>query len=111
MRRDTATATSRPVEVIQRGFTLHPPSQRLLPLVAARALLRWVENMTVIHFLVEVVFSIICGWVGYISVNAVTFGKVELDWGNSSESFITECIGAGVLLALAMLISLIIGYR
>ena len=68
------------------------------------------DGCAVIHLIVEVVFSTICGWVGYISVKAVTFGKVELDWGNSSESIITECIGAVVLLALAMLISLIIGY-
>jgi hypothetical protein len=67
--------------------------------------------MTVIQVLIELVFHTICGWVGYITVKAATFGKVELDWGNSSESIITECIGAGVLLSLAMLISLIVGYR
>jgi uncharacterized membrane protein YeaQ/YmgE (transglycosylase-associated protein family) len=67
--------------------------------------------MTLIHLLADLVFSTICGWLGYISVKAVTFGKVELDWGNSTESIITECIGAGVLLALAVLISSIIGYR
>lgn len=66
--------------------------------------------MTLIQLLIELVFHTICGWVGYITVKAVTFGKVGLDWGNSSESIITECIGAGVLLALAMLISFIIGY-
>ncbi len=65
--------------------------------------------MIVIQVLIEVLFYTICGWVGHIAVKAVTFGKVDLDWGNSSESIITECIGAGVLLALAMLISLIIG--
>jgi hypothetical protein len=37
-RRDTATPTSRPVEVIQRGFMLHLPFQRPLPLVGLRAL-------------------------------------------------------------------------
>ena len=37
-RRDTATATSRPVEVIQRSFMAPPPFQRSLPLVAVRAL-------------------------------------------------------------------------
>jgi hypothetical protein len=66
--------------------------------------------MTLIQFLIEHVFYTICGWVGYITVKVVTFGKVELDWGNSSESIITGYIGAGVLLALAMLISFIIGY-
>jgi hypothetical protein len=66
--------------------------------------------MTVIHLLIEFLFSTVCGWVGYISVKAVTFGKVELDRGNLSESIVTECIGAGVLLALALLVSLAIGY-
>jgi uncharacterized membrane protein YeaQ/YmgE (transglycosylase-associated protein family) len=66
--------------------------------------------MIVIHLLIEFLFSTVCGWVGYISVKAFTFGKVDLDRGNSSESIVTECIGAGILLALAMLISLAIGY-
>ena len=66
--------------------------------------------MTVIQLLIEVLFYTVCGWVGHIAVKAVTFGKVDLDWGNSSESVITEYIGAGVLIALAMLISLIIGH-
>ena len=66
--------------------------------------------MTVIQFFIEILFDTICGWVGHIVVKAVTFGKVDLDWGNSSESIITAYIGAGVLLALAMLISLIIGH-
>ena len=36
--RDTATATSRRVEVTQRDFTHHLPFRRALPLVAMRAL-------------------------------------------------------------------------
>lgn len=65
--------------------------------------------MRVIHLLIEFVFDTICGWVGYITVKAVTLGKVELERGDSSESVITECIGGGVLLALAMLFSLFVG--
>jgi hypothetical protein len=65
--------------------------------------------MTLLQLLIELVFHKLCGWMGYITVKTLTFGKVELDWGNSSESIITECIGAGVLLAIAMLISFIIG--
>jgi len=65
--------------------------------------------MWVIHLVIEIVFNTICGWVGYITVKAVTFGKVELEWGDSPESLIPECIGVGVLLGLATLISLIIG--
>ncbi len=37
-RRDTATATSRPVGEVQRGFNLYLPSRRALPLVTVRAL-------------------------------------------------------------------------
>ena len=66
--------------------------------------------MTVIQLLIEVLFYTVCGWVGHIVVKAATFGKVDLDWGKTSESVITEYIGAGVLIALAMLISLIIGH-
>lgn len=65
--------------------------------------------MTSILWLIEFVFHTVCGWVGYISVKALTFGKVELDWGDSSESVIAESIGAGVLLVLAGLVSLLIG--
>jgi hypothetical protein len=46
-----------------------------------------------------------CGWVGHIFVKAVTLGKVNLDWGRSSESAVTEFIGVSVLVALAVLIS------
>jgi len=67
--------------------------------------------MTVIELLIEVLFYTICGWVGHIAVKAATFGKVDLEWGRASESVIIEYIGAGVLIALAMLISLIIGHE
>ncbi len=65
-------------------------------------------DMTVLHLIFEFVFYGVCGWVGYITVRAVTFGKVELDWGGSSESVVAEAIGAGVLIALAMLVALIL---
>lgn len=68
------------------------------------------QSMLFIQLLLELVICRICGWVGYITVKAVTFGKVELDWGNSSGSFIAELIGAGVLLALALLVYYILGY-
>jgi hypothetical protein len=66
--------------------------------------------MSVFRLLFRHVFETICGWVGYITVKALTFGKVELEWGYSSGSILTEWIGAGVLLGLAMLISLLIGH-
>ena len=66
--------------------------------------------MTLIYLLVQLVFDNICGWVGYITAKTVTLGRIELEWGSSSESVIAECIGGGVLLALAVLVSLLIGY-
>jgi hypothetical protein len=64
--------------------------------------------MTVIQLVFVFLFHTLCGWVGHVAVKVVTFGKVDLDWGDSSESIITETIGAGVLLGIAMIISLII---
>jgi|GEM_PF-1280467 len=61
-----------------------------------------------IAFIVEILFFGFCGWLGHVSVKIVTLGKVDLDYGESSESVITEWIGVGVLLAIAMLISFLI---
>jgi hypothetical protein len=61
-----------------------------------------------IAFIVEILFFGFCGWLGHVAVKIVTFGKVDLDYGDSSESVITEWIGVGVLLAIAMLISFLI---
>ena len=65
--------------------------------------------MIIIEWIIEVFVYEFCGWIGYITVKAVTFGKVELEYGDSSDSVITMWIGVGVLLAVAMLISLVIG--
>lgn len=61
-----------------------------------------------IAFIVEILFYGFCGWLGHVAVKIVTLGKVDLDYGNSSESVIAEWIGVGVLLAIAMLISFLI---
>ena len=58
-----------------------------------------------IAFVLEILFFGFCGWLGHVVVKILTFGKVDLDYGDSSESVITEWIGVGVLLAIAMLIS------
>lgn len=55
----------------------------------------------------EFLFSTICGWVGHVVVKGLTFGKVDLDWGSSSESVITELIGLGILLGAAVLIAMV----
>jgi len=61
-----------------------------------------------ISMILDLLFFGFCGWVGRVTVKVVTFGKVELDDGDSSGSILTECLGAGVLLALAMIVSLIL---
>jgi hypothetical protein len=61
-----------------------------------------------IAFIVEILFFSVCGWIGHIVVKGLTLGKIDLDYGDSSESIITELIGVGILLALAVIISLLI---
>ena len=61
-----------------------------------------------IAFFVEILFFSVCGWIGHIVVKGLTLGKVDLDYGDSSESIITELIGVGILLVLAVIISLLI---
>jgi len=61
-----------------------------------------------IAFILEILFFGFCGWLGHVAVKILTFGRVNLDYGDSSESVITEWIGVGVLLAIAMLISFLI---
>ncbi|TAG08470.1 MAG: hypothetical protein EAZ42_10455 [Verrucomicrobia bacterium] len=61
-----------------------------------------------ISFILEILFFGFCGWLGHVTVKIVTLGKVDLDYGNSSESVITEWIGVGVFLAIAMLVSFLI---
>ena len=49
--------------------------------------------MIIIEWIIEVFVYEFCGWIGYITVKAVTFGKVELEYGDSSDSVITMWIG------------------
>ena len=66
--------------------------------------------MFIFGFLLEVLFFTSCGWVGRIFFKVITLGKVELDYGESSEGVITEFIGLAVLVALACSISFVINY-
>lgn len=66
------------------------------------------RRIAMISFIVEMIFFSICGWIGHAVVKVLTFGKVDLDYGDSSDSVITQWIGVGVLLAVAMLISFLI---
>ena len=61
-----------------------------------------------IAFIVEILFFGFCGWLGHVTVKIVSLGKIDLDYGDSAESVITEWIGAGVFLAIAMVISFVI---
>ncbi len=56
-------------------------------------------------FFIETIFCPVAGWLGYAFVKIVTLGRVELDYGSSSEGVITESIGFVVLLGLAVLFS------
>jgi hypothetical protein len=66
------------------------------------------QTIPMIAFIIEILFFSFCGWLGHTVVKIVTLGKVDLDYGDSSESVITEWIGAGVFFAVFMLISFLI---
>jgi hypothetical protein len=61
-----------------------------------------------IAYFIEILFLGFCGWLGHVAVKIVTLGKIDLEYGGSSESVVTEWIGFGVFLAIAMLISFFI---
>jgi len=65
--------------------------------------------MIVIQLFADFLFHSLCGRLGHFVVKAVTFGKVEIEWENSSESVLAEYIGAGILLGAVVLISLTFG--
>jgi len=61
--------------------------------------------MFILEFIVECLFFTVCGWIGHVIVKAVTFGKVDLDWGSGSESVLTEWLGFFFVLLVAGLIA------
>ena len=50
-------------------------------------------NMIIVEFIIEVLFFTVCGFVGHVVVKALTFGKIDLEWGSGSESVLTEWLG------------------
>lgn len=42
------------------------------------------------HFLAEIIFDTVCGWIGHHFVRLITLGRIELDWGKGSESVIAQ---------------------
>lgn len=61
--------------------------------------------MFILEFIVEYLFFTICGWIGHVVVKALTFGKVDLEWGSGSESVLTEWLGLFFVLVVAGLIA------
>lgn len=55
-----------------------------------------------IETLVEILFYTLCGWVGHWTVKLLTLGKVDLDYGDTSDGPVAEWIGLIVLLLLAI---------
>ena len=56
------------------------------------------------HFLIDIIFHEVCGWVGATFLKIITFGRIDLDWGEGcTESILAECIGLLVLVALIVL--------
>ncbi len=48
---------------------------------------------------------LVFGWVGHVIVRVLTFGKVQLDWHEGGESYLTQLIGAFIVLAIGGLIA------
>ena len=59
--------------------------------------------MIITDILVDILFYTCCGWVGHIVIKIITLGKVDLEYGDSSESPIAASIGAAFLIAIAIL--------
>ena len=55
--------------------------------------------------LVEIIFDTVCGWTGHHSVKLLTLGRIDLDWGEGSESVLAQWIGLFVLVGLTVLIA------
>ena len=64
--------------------------------------------MFILGFIVECLFFTVCGFLGHIVVKAVTFGKLDLDWGPGSASVLAEWLGCFFVLLLAGLIAWIV---
>jgi len=60
--------------------------------------------MFVIEWIIEILFFTFFAWVGHWVVKLLTFGKVKLEYNDSSESVITGCIGFAFILGAALMI-------
>jgi len=56
------------------------------------------------NFLIDILFHEVCGWVGATFLKVITFGRIDLDWGEGcSESILAEWTGLLVLVGLIVL--------
>jgi len=54
-----------------------------------------------LQFIVDLIFHNVCGWIGATFLKIITFGRIDLDWGEDcSESVLAEWIGLLVLVGL-----------
>lgn len=53
----------------------------------------------IVDFLFHTIFALI----GHMLVQALTFGRIDLDWRSGSDSVVAEWIGFGLIFALMIL--------
>ncbi len=56
-------------------------------------------------FLWEFLFQLVCGCIGHYFVKLVTFGKVDLGYGEGSDSIVAELIGFAVVIGLGVIVA------
>ena len=61
--------------------------------------------MIITDIIIDLLFYTCCGWVGHIVVKIFTLGKVDLDYGDSSEAPIAAYTGAAFLIAISVLVT------
>ena len=57
------------------------------------------------QLLIGIIFDTACGWIGHTAVKLLTFGRIDLDWGQGSESVLAQWIGLFVLVGWIVLIA------
>lgn len=61
--------------------------------------------MGIIALIFEGLFYFACGWFGHVLVKVITFGKIDLEWGADSESFVATIIGIAALLFIGLVLT------
>ena len=57
------------------------------------------------NFIIDLIFHTICGWVGATFLKIITFGRIDLDWGEGcTESILAEWTGLLVFVGLIVLV-------